>query len=258
MKNFLVVFITILFFIPWKASSQLFFLDNGFNNNGKVTGCTGTFKDLNPFGNYNTNEQYVVTFFPASSPNQAIQLVFDTLEIALGDTLFVYDGTDINAPLLTDLTNRDGAPLSLRATAINTTGALTFKFISRSPVSAKGWSARLSCKSACQPITVKLNSVPAADENGFINICKGQEVLFSGSGIYPQNDKFYRQDDATSKFLWTFSEGGDTSGIFAQQVKRKFDKEGGIVVQLTIVDQNECYNLVPAQLKITKFPYTCL
>ncbi len=250
MKILPVIFFLIIAFIPWKASSQVYFLNNGFTNGGKVTGCTGTFKDSNPFGNYAKNESYSITFYPTSSPNQVMQIVFDTLDISTGDTMYIYDGPSANAPLLTDLSSRDGAPLTIRATPANTSGSLTIKFVSDGSNEAKGWNARLSCKSACQPINAQVNTIPAADANGFVNICTGQQVTFLGNGVYPLNDKYYHQDDKTTKFLWAFSDGRDTSGINANQLIRKFDSEGGTVVKLTLADQNDCYNLIPVQVKV--------
>jgi gliding motility-associated-like protein len=250
MKKALVGCLLLILLFSGRVVSQVYYLNNGFTNNGQVLSCAGNFKDSNPFGSYSENEQYTVTFNPVSLTGQAIQFDFDTLNIASGDTMYIYNGATTSAPLLTTLSYGDGAPLSIRATAINARGSLTVRFVSHRNNGAPGWNARLSCKSPCQQIQVKLNTIPAADANGIINICKGQEVTFLGTGVYSQNDLYYHQSDTTAKYLWSFSDGKDTSGVFAHRIKRTFYNEGGTVVQLGLVDKNECYNLVATQVKI--------
>jgi len=233
-----------------RLNAQVYYLNNGFTNGGSAKTCNGFFKDSNPVGDYTGNERYTVTFVTENNNIQAMQLDFDTLDIAKGDTLFIYDGTSVNAPLLLTLSNIDGAPISVRATANNPSGTLTAQFTSNNVEFGRGWNAAISCKSPCQKILVNLITSPAPGPDGFINICNGSEVTFTGNGIYGQNNTFYKQSDSTAKFLWTFSDGRDTTGIFAKTIKRRFTQEGGTVVQLAIMDQNECYNLTATQVKI--------
>ena len=250
MKNAVLVCLALFFLLPACLYSQVYYLNNGFTNGGNVRNCSGKFKDSNPFGSYTYNENYSVTFNTDSAAGQAVQLEFDTLDIAMGDTMFVYDGTSTSSKLLTTLTNKAGVPLSLRATALNKSGSLTIRFKSDNNDLSSGWNANLICKSPCQSIAVQLTTIPAADANGFINICKGASITFSGKGSYNQNNLYYHQSDTTAKYLWTFSDGKDTSGIFANQFKRTFTTEGGTIAQLALLDQNECYNTVPVQVKI--------
>ena len=250
MKNVVLVCLAVFFLLPACLYSQVFYLNNGFTNGGNVRSCSGKFKDSNPFGSYNYNENYTVTFQTDSVAGQAMQLEFDTLDIARGDTMFVYDGTNSSSKLLTTLTDKDGVPLSIRATALNKSGSLTIRFKSDNNDLSSGWNANLICKSPCQSIAVQLTTNPAADANGFINICKGGTITFSGKGLYNQNNLYYHQSDTTAKYLWTFSDGKDTSGIFANQIKRTFTTEGGTIAQLALMDQNECYNTAPVQVKI--------
>ncbi|MCY7422905.1 MAG: gliding motility-associated C-terminal domain-containing protein [Chitinophagaceae bacterium] len=250
MKNVVLVCLAVLFLIPACLYSQVFYLNNGFTNGGNVRSCNGQFKDSNPYGNYTYNETYTVTFQTDSATGQAMQLEFDTLDIAKGDTMFIYDGPSTSAKLVTILTNKDGVPFSIRATALNKSGSLTVKFTSDNNDVSSGWNAHLICKSPCQSISVQLATSPPADANGFINICKGGTITFSGKGLYNQNNLYYHQSDTTAKYLWTFSDGKDTAGIFANQIKRTFTTEGGTIAQLALMDQNECYNTLPVQVKV--------
>ena len=250
MKSVVLACIAVFFLLPACLFSQVYYLNNGFTNGGNVRSCTGQFKDSNPKGNYAYNENYTVTFQTDSAKGQAMQLEFDTLDIALGDTMFLYDGPTTSSKLLTTLTNKVGVPFSIRATALNKSGSLTVRFTSDNNDLTSGWNASMICKSPCQSIAVQLTTMPAADANGFINICKGGTVTFSGKGVYNQNNIYYHQSDTTAKYLWTFSDGKDTTGIFANQIKKTFTTEGGTIAQLALMDQNECYNSIPVKVKI--------
>jgi len=92
--------------------------------------------------NYSHNENWTRTFTP--SAGSAVKVTFTTFNAENNyDFLYVYDGIDVNAPLIGTLT---GSRTNVSYVATNATGALTFRFKSDQGTSANGWNATLSCE----------------------------------------------------------------------------------------------------------------
>ena len=76
-------------------------------------------------------------------------------------------------------------------------------------------------------------------DTGWIDICPGTEIQFSGAGAYPQNGILYNHSDQTAQFVWNF---GDGTTAIGQDVSHTFDEPGGYLVELMIRDQFGCTN----------------
>ncbi|WP_207496843.1 gliding motility-associated C-terminal domain-containing protein [Aridibaculum aurantiacum] len=246
-RNFLTTLTALFLFST--LQSQVYSLNAGFTNGGTVTTCSGTFLDANRNGNYGNNENYAVTFSPGSSI-QAIELQFTDLALGPGDTLWVYDGASMSDPLIDAFSSNSGTT-SVRASATNTSGSLTVRFISDASGVSRGWTATIRCKSPCQKINASIVSMmPQPDASGFINICKGQSVLFKGSGSYPDNGMYYHQTDTLHRFAWRVSDNRDTSAVFLDSFRHRFNSEGGFLVELRITDTTGCINTTKSFLKV--------
>jgi len=214
-----------------------------------ITSCNGTFKDSKQTGPYNNNENYVVSFHPGAA-GRAIQLEFDSLSLGTGDTLRIYDGPSTAAALITYFIINDPVT-TVRATTGNASGSLTCRFTSDANGTGDGWSANISCHNPCQPFNAALISFsPATYANGYVHICKGQEISITGKGEYPFNNTRYNQADTISTFHWRMSDGMDTSGRNLSQVKHRVNTEGGYIAELRITDSNGCVNTNRASVKV--------
>ncbi len=132
---------------------------------GTVTVCSGVFYDTGgPTGNYPHNEDRTVTFTSAS--NQYLKFDFNAnhFNIASGDSLFIYDGTSISAPLFAILTNSNVQPGALTSN----TSSFTFRFKSNATTNAIGWQAWITC-------------VSAPDNNPVINMSGGVRYTCGGN-----------------------------------------------------------------------------
>lgn len=111
--------------------------------NGTISTCGGTFFDSGGLpGSYANNENYTLTFYPAT-PGAMIRLIFSSFTTeASFDFLKVYNGINVSAPLIG---NYSGAVGPGTVTANNPSGALTFKFTSDNSVPGSGWQAAVSC-----------------------------------------------------------------------------------------------------------------
>lgn len=111
--------------------------------------CTGfVFTDMGGANaNYGNNQYVLRTFVPAVS-GQAARLDFTSFALELDwDYMYVYDGADTSAPLLTPngLTGYS-IPGPFVSTAAD--GSLTVEFISDGYVVDDGWEANVSCENA--------------------------------------------------------------------------------------------------------------
>jgi hypothetical protein len=114
-------------------------------SNGTVTTCVGLFYDSGgPNGQYSNNEDYVMTFLPATTGSiiKAEFLSFDTE--GNYDFLYIYNGNSTSAPQVAGSPfNGTSGPGTI--TALNSAGALTFKFHSDGSQTKAGWEAEISC-----------------------------------------------------------------------------------------------------------------
>ncbi len=113
--------------------------------NGSATTCVGTFYDSGGSGgNYGNNEDLTFTFNP-QMPNAMVRASFTAFDIENGyDKLYIYNGANISSPPV------NGSPFTGTTspgviTAMNASGALTFRFTSDVSVNKTGWTANISC-----------------------------------------------------------------------------------------------------------------
>lgn len=128
-----------------------------------ITICSAIIYDhAGPAANYaaNRNDTMVIK----SSTNQRIQLVFNHNEtgIGAGDTLFVFDGDNVNTPIIAKFIS--GSRLD---NIVSSGAALTFVFKSDGATQGKGFMATLNCFDE-----------PAPPVN--INLSRGERGLCSG------------------------------------------------------------------------------
>ncbi|HTL80051.1 MAG TPA: N-acetylmuramoyl-L-alanine amidase, partial [Bacteroidia bacterium] len=110
------------------------------NNNppaaGMLTTASGNFYDLGgPTANYSDNERSIWTIAPANA--SSITINFNSFDVEnTWDYLFIYDGADINAPLIGYYTGTNSP-----GTITSSGGSLTFEFRSDCATNNTGWSA---------------------------------------------------------------------------------------------------------------------
>jgi gliding motility-associated-like protein len=213
-----------------------------------ITACSGTFYDSGGNGgNYSANEDMTYIICP-STAGYKIKLNFTSFDVEDGvDWLAVYDGNSTAAPLVGIYDN--GYPLSgpIQASSSNASGCLTFVFHSDGSLQYGGWKATISCALPCQSVNAVLTSTTPAASAGYINICQGGTVNFTGSATYPQNGTFYTQSNATSTFHWIFGDGATANGT---NVSHTYTDGGGNIVRLVVTDNNGCVSTNDINLRV--------
>ena len=105
-----------------------------------------------PNSNYSSGENSVVTFNPANASDK-ISVSFNYFETySTNDYLEVHDGNSVTSPLLTTL-NNDAGYGTITASPTNSSGSLTFKFVSNSQ-NGGGWAAVISTNASPQNIAL--------------------------------------------------------------------------------------------------------
>ena len=182
-------------------------------NGQTISTCTGTFYDSGgATGGYNSGESYVVTFSPI---NDFTNITFNSFNVQIGDLLEVFDGADVNAPLIA-IFNSGNSPIgqTIRATFLGTQGKLTIRWTSVG--SSTGWDASVSCSIPCQSYNtiITQSTPPFTIDSGiyYIDICPGDTVQLRASASFYLNDLYYHQDTTTTAFTWNFGGNNNVSG----------------------------------------------
>ncbi len=118
-------------------------------SNENVTTCDALFYDSgSENANYTDNEEYIMTFLPGTS-NSLIKIEFMEFDVedqlnCENDYMEIFDGSDINAPLLGSWCGTDSPGTVIAGTEA---GTLTVRFYSNNSVTKPGWKALISCDS---------------------------------------------------------------------------------------------------------------
>jgi large repetitive protein len=237
---------------------------------GTTSDCAVIFYDSGgQGGNYNGGENFTRTFCPLVDPTTPtlnhISLSFSFLSLAIGDTLWVYDGSTTNANSLIAIYTNSTQQRDLRridAYATNAGGCLTVRFKSKVGSSGIGWEANISCVKACQAFKAVIDSIStpilptSPGDTGWIDLCLGKPFYIKAHGQYEQNDGLYHQSDSTTTIEWNFGDG--TNVVYSNEVIRQggFTVPGGYIMQLTMTDQTGCknYNYVRQRIRVAPRP----
>ena len=201
--------------------------------NGSISSCSGIFTDDGGSSvNYTNGVDQTYTIC-TNTPGTGISINFLSFQLENNyDFLYIYDGPSTSSTSLGAYTGSIGPGL-VQSTSGNTSGCITFRFISDGIINSTGWLAQISCFTPCQTITSSITSMsPAPAADGIIRICQGQSVAFTGSGNFSSSG-------TGATYSWDFGFGATASGTSASHT---FTASGSYVVNLNITDANGCHN----------------
>lgn len=145
------------------AQTSVVQLNNSTNGSTKV-GCSFVFTDDGGANsNYSNNQERSITFCPQSQGVQRVIAEFELFDLGDGDVMYIFDGPDLNSAPHMEMASSapehtgdvlDGVTVVPPPT--NTSGCLTFKFVSDGSGNAPGWKAKISCDNVCQDVEVAL------------------------------------------------------------------------------------------------------
>ncbi len=239
----------LLLFLVTFLSIASYGQDYLMTGNATYNTCSGNFYDSGGAnGNYANNLVQVVTFCPDTN-NSSIQVYFTMFDLGSGDFLEIYDGTTVNPATLIATYEGTDLPLTHVASGSNTSGCLTFRFVSDANVTGAGWAATIECVAPCQVIQAEiLSSAPPANDNNVIKACVGQSISLIGSATYSN-------PSIAGTYLWDFGDGTTAEGPSTNHI---YNAPGIYRLTLSVVDENNCRstNLEQRIIQISGDPIT--
>ncbi len=226
-----------LILLNLKGMAQIFPLINGSYNS-----CTGKLTDSGgPSTGYKPNELITTTLFPATGSNTRVALNFSQSDIKTGDDLCIFDGPNVSSPLIACSSDYNNFPFKVEASPNNPTGCLTLRFKSNGSFQGQGFSADISCLPYCQTINSTANITGSNGQtvkNGYLELCEGETLKLSATNVYLQNNLYYTQSDATTKFSWIVN----NKFYVGQNIQIPELPDGGYAVSLMTEDIIGCIN----------------
>ena len=156
-------------------------------SNDTVFTCEGVFYDSGgPDANYMHNDNKVMTF--CSENEEFIHFTFqpNNFKVHLSDTLYVYDGASVSAPIIGKYTG-DRLPEVISSL---TGSCLTFKFVSDLTNHDAGWQALIGCTDTT-PVQVDYRM-----QNGVRYTCGG--IFYDSGGL---NANYSANENYTETFV---------------------------------------------------------
>jgi gliding motility-associated-like protein len=205
---------------------------------------------------YSAGESFVVTICSTPLPPAGIPIALEFVSANFGhqnDFLAIYDGANTTnaADLLYSFTQTSSLSIGaiLRTSILNTAGCITVQFVSDIASTGGNFDFDIVCLPPCKSVMADMpvTSIPVlVAEPNYINLCLGEELTLTGSGIYDVNTGVYAQSDATSTFYWDFGPAGIDTG---QVVTTSFNS-GIYSIKLTVEDASGCQSLNEIDLKV--------
>ncbi|HRH37285.1 MAG TPA: PKD domain-containing protein, partial [Flavobacteriales bacterium] len=215
---------------------------------GSITTCAGVMNDNGgPGSDYTNNENFTVVICP-DNPGDGISLFWSVFTLstvgtnANMDRIRIWDGDNTSANFLGEYTGTQLQGLITSSTTFNPTGCLTIQFLSNNS-GVGNFAAGITCYTPCEhptAVAVMGEAVPAL-------ICQGEEVSFDGSA------SFAAAGFNIVSYMWDFDDGTTGTGPTTSHI---FDIPGEYIVQLNLLDDNNCVNsnVVDLQILVSTTP----
>jgi hypothetical protein len=229
----LVIFTVLMLFLSLGAASQTYLL-NPSTHNTTINTCSGTLYDSGgASGYYSNNEDYTITICSDNGGNIILNFTTFSTESVSWDHLTVYNANDNS----TIVARSGGTSLQGQTIETNTNCVRLVWHTDGSVNSYSGFAIGISCRFPCQAINMEsvMTNPPYYEDGGirYIDICPGDEITFSATGTYPENNLNYTQSDATSTFKWFMTHDNFITGNPAAYT---FDESRGYEITFNITD----------------------
>ncbi len=237
---------------------------NAGTNGTTVNTCLGGLYDSGGTGanvNYQNGESYVITVCP-DVPGDFMTLLWTVFDLdptdnvpgppTDADNITVYDGPNTGSPTLGTYYSGDLTPGDLfGATPANLSGCLTIEFNSNANGTGD-FNAQLSCETPCDPPTASGQIIggPTPDS---IAVCVGDIVTFADDGSLAGPSNLFTLE----QWVWKWFDGTPNDTLTSgANVTHQFNTPGQYVIQLEVIDDNDCSNLnaTDIQVFVTTYP----
>lgn len=267
---------------------------NASNHNKTKNICNGYLYDDSKTGNYAPNQDRWVTICPSASMGSVgrVSLYFEEFDIDPSDQFIVYNGPDINSPVMYTMNNvpyftgQELLGQTIMPSLTSGSGCLTIRLTTDASQEASGFKAKIECASLCQYPEAALddyfikidenNNVttrPVRDgadtlinEDGSlqiiryksIDICVGDSIVLVAKPNFPENDQGYHQDAAGCIYQWAYGDGEQDSIAFDARAGHKWQELSGYDLTLVVTDTAnggcKSRNTIDTRVRIAKNP----
>ncbi len=216
-------------------------------NDGNITTCTSILEDTGgPSGQYGNGENATVVIC-SDTPGDAISLTWVVFTLSPTgpnppDRIRIWDGNSTAETFLGEYTGTSLQGLVTSATSFNSSGCLTVQFISNANGTGN-FAASITCYTPCErPMAAASMTEPSP-----ALICVGEVVDFDGSASTAA------AGFNIASYTWNFDDETTATGPTASH---SFDEPGEYIVQLFLLDDNDCAsaNLVDLQILVSTTP----
>ena len=272
MKRLSLYFVSILLIaVCGKVSAQEYLLNNTNHNKTKNT-CSGYLYDNSKNGNYEASQDRWVTICPSGTTGNSsrISLTFEEFDIDPSDQFIVYNGPNINSPIMYTMnnvpyfTNQELLGQTIMPSLTSGSGCLTIRLTTDATGEASGFKAKIECASLCQYPEAALHNVfyridedgnrverpvregadTLTNEDGSVTIvryksvdfCFGDSVVLVAKPLFPENDNVYHQDASTCIYEWSFGDGQTATVNYNTQVGHRWEDLSGYDLMLVVED----------------------
>ncbi|UKN01504.1 PKD domain-containing protein [Paracrocinitomix mangrovi] len=237
---------------------------NAGSNGTTVNTCLGGLYDSGGTGAsapYSNNESYVITICP-DTPGDFITLQWTVFNLDCtdnvpgpgtdADNITVYDGDNTGAPTLGTYYCGQLTPGDIfGATPMNITGCLTIEFNSNANGTGD-FNAQVSCETPCDPPTA-IGEIVGGPMPDSIAVCIGEVVTFQDAGSTAGSSGLF----TLQNWVWQWMDGTPNDTLNNPgQVTHVFNTPGQYVVQLQVIDDNDCVNMNATDIEVfvTTYP----
>ena len=272
MKRLSLYFVSILLIaVCGKVSAQEYLLNNTNHNKTKNT-CSGYLYDNSKNGNYEASQDRWVTICPSGTTGNSsrISLTFEEFDIDPSDQFIVYNGPNINSPIMYTMnnvpyfTNQELLGQTIMPSLTSGSGCLTIRLTTDATGEASGFKAKIECASLCQYPEAALHNVfyridedgnrverpvregadTLTNEDGSVTIvryksvdfCFGDSIVLVAAPLFPENDNMYHQDASNCIYEWTFGDGQTATVSYDTEVGHRWEDLSGYDLMLVVED----------------------
>ena len=262
MKKISILLMFVLGVIAAQAQTQTLVLGSSIS---PQTGCDFNLYDSGgENGNYFANRDDHITLISNQSNHGAVEVAIplDMFNVHPSDTVFIYDGPNVNDSMLLAVLNDSlvavyGNVTLHYAATIRTNGELTVRFKTDGSGEGTGFRMLVGCVQLCQRVNIQYDfaastKYPILDPTDgyfYMDVCPYDTVRLVVRGSYPDNNFNYTQSDATSLFRWSMT---DTliETVGGNVLNYNFEAGAGYDVTLTIVDNHGCESANPKVFRV--------
>ena len=205
---------------------------------------------------YADNENFVLIICPQTAGYGVFASMLQ-MDIADGDVLNIYDGANTSAPLFSDMPLDENTNYSLNAqfqsSTSNTSGCLTFEFISNGDGNVGNFNFSLDCEPKCQTFTTAIgSSIPDTTytlTDIYIDMCLGDTLFVTAANNFYNNNDEYFQSEASSTFEWYWSPNTIVPDM-GQSQSHIYNAPGGYIGKLISYDNHGCRSYQDYMFKV--------